>query len=68
MWPSMVKLFIGDHLYSTSTVAKRLDVKNQTILKWSRTGEFPKSNVRKGMTLWWLGSTLNTWIEEHGDE
>ena len=64
----MVKLFIGDRLYSTSSVARTLDVKNQTLLKWVRLGEFPSASVRKGKSLWWLGATLNTWIEEHGNE
>lgn len=63
----MIKLFVSDHLYSTSTVAKRLDVKNQTLLKWVRTGTFPSSSLRKGKSLWWLGSVLNTWIQEHSN-
>jgi len=64
----MVRLFVGDRLYSTSSVAKVLDIKNPTLLKWVRAKEFPPAAVRKGKSLFWLGAVLNIWIEEHGNE
>ena len=63
----MVKLFVSDRLYSTSSVARTLDIKNPTLLKWIRLDEFPSASLRKGRSLWWLGSILNAWVGEHGN-